>query len=137
MTTSKRERETIPDFKITSELLIEEIKEELYRLIDKYQSLVWYGRSGVSFHKHPPEVKKQVRDAQKSVERRFPRQIKQYGSVEGGSDFYFGFFSGCLASFRFVERALDTATFIDEDDGEEYPVGGIEMARELFPQTDT
>ena len=114
-----------------------EFAEELDKQVEKYESLVWYGRTGCLFNKYSPEQKASALSTMKKIELDYPEEIKRYGSKKGGSDFHFGFFSGCLAGFRFIRTALNQDTHIDEDDGEEYPSGGLYWARELFPQTDT
>ena len=114
-----------------------EFAEELEHLCEKYELLIWYGRSGVMYKNVSPDLQDRIQVARDKVKEEYPEEIKQYTSEKGGSDYYFGFFSGCLAGFRFVRTALNQDTHIDEDDGEEYPSGGLDWARELFPQTDT
>ncbi len=118
----------------------QEMKDEMYKLKEKYLDLVWYARSGINLYKHRPEVTEQVLKMRAKVEEMYPDEIEQYNR---NGDFSHGFNSGCLAAFRLISKVLDVDGYIlcsDDEEGERhYPNGNerLRFALGLFPNCDT
>ena len=118
----------------------QEMKDEMYKLANKYCDLVWYARSGCFLDKHSPEVKDEVLNMRAKVEEMYPKDIEQYNRH---GDFSHGFNSGCLAAFRLISKVLDVDGCIlcsDYEEGERhYPTSNerLRFALGLFPNCDT
>ena len=115
--------------------MVSEELDAIQELATKYERLVWYGRSGVNFDNHSPELQEAVEEARLQVETDYPEEISKYWD---NGDFYHGFNSGCLAAFRFALTAFDQSIEFDEEEPEEYiRMGGVENAKSFFPELDT
>jgi hypothetical protein len=96
------------------------------RLLDKYESLVWYARKAPAdnveyWSKLPDEIKTGALNAMAQVEEHHPDEVDSLRCCECG-DFSHGFNSGVLAALRWVLTAQEE---------------GIEEADNCFPELDT
>ena len=120
--------------------LYEELIDDLCDFAEKYEKLVWFGRSGCRLDNHPEELKQAVLDARATVEERYPDEVDSYHQ---NGDFQHGFNSGCLAVARYVLTATSPLVEVIESDNKDSKeneilrLGGIEIARGLFPELDT
>ena len=127
---------------MNSKVKFDEVMAEVEALEYKYRSLVWYSRKPPyefieeEFKKKgtPQETIEKCMESKLKYQKEFPKETSQLSGVHG--DWHHGFNSGCLAAFRFVYTALDTSTTTDED-GIEFNLGGLEIAKEWFPDLDT
>lgn len=92
----------------------QELLEQALEQTEKYFNLVWYARSGKNLH-IPAVIKEREK-----IEMKYPVEINLLTSKEG--DWYHGFNSGCLASFRFILTSFEDS---------------VEEAYEMFPELDS
>ena len=127
---------------MNNEVKLDEVMAEVQYLEYKYRSLVWYARkppydlieeeykkTGI-----PQETIEKCMEAKLKYQKKFPKETSQL--ARDGGDWHHGFNSGMLAATRFVLTALDTTTSTDED-GIEFNHGGLEIAKDWFPELDT
>ena len=118
---------------------LSEVMEEVEALEYKYRSLVWWARKPAyeDVDTVYSDSSKEIRDGCKRgiarVEEDYPDDLRNYHECP---DFSHGFNSGVLAATRFVLTAMDTTTTKDED-GFEFEIGGLDFAKDTFPQLDT
>ena len=82
------------------------------------------------------DIKKQAFDQMKRVEKEFPDELQKLRDSEMGNQTH-NFNWGCLAAFRFAYTVMDPTVEVDEETGEKFLEGGIEAARERFPDLDS
>ena len=94
--------------------------------------------------KTPNDIKEGAFRGMKRVEKEYPDEVSRLqkefkiGEVSfTNPDWQHGFHSGCLAAFRFALTAMDDSTHFDEEIGEEISLGGLDRAKEEFPELDT
>ena len=105
--------------------IMNELKDNFTEFQHKYFQLVWYARSSPDC-----EVAK---NPQARVEEMYPDEIDQFREAP---DWTHGFNSGCLATMRYVMTALFPQELSDEEGGT-FTYGGLEHAKEEFPELDT
>ena len=114
--------------------------EEISNQAAKYEDLVWYARRPSADDNYWDEVsediKKQAFDQMKRVEKEFPDEVQKLRDSEMGNQTH-NFNRGCLAAFRFAYTVMDPTVEVDEETGEKFLEGGIEAARERFPDLDS
>ena len=124
---------------MNKEAKLDEVIAEVKNLEYKYRSLVWYARKPAyeDVDTVYSDSSKEIRDGCKRgiarVEEDYPDDLRNYHECP---DFAHGFNSGVLAATRFVLTAMDTTTTTDED-GIEFEYGGVDFAKDTFPQLDT
>ena len=123
--------------------------EAVAEMANKYFDLVWYARSRPIedkeyWDKTPEKIRNTAFEAREKVEKKYPNEVARLkeevkvGEVVFSSpDWEHGFNSGVLAAMRFVLTAFDDTTETCEETGEELCFGGVENARDTFPELDT
>ena len=91
-----------------------QIEENVIKMSQKYEDLIWYARSGRNTHIQL------VMTHRERIEGMYPNEIKELSSESG--DWSHGFNSGMLAGMRYVLSMM------------EY---GVETAEENFPELDS
>ena len=126
----------------------EETWDTINDFSQKYEDLVWYARKphyedvDTHYADRPKDIREGCKRAIARVEEQYPNEINALMRDE--TNWTHGFNSGCLAAFRFCERALNPSMelddyfleeLLDEDVFEtETP---LEEAEEMFPELDT
>ena len=112
----------------------DEIQKEVLQLVSKYESLVWYTRSGAPYTDEPSDVWCRRKVKRMDIEEAYPDETFIFSGEEDQRDelspqwdYQYGFNCGCLAAFRFIRQAVD-------DDPRAY--GGLKNAIEGFPCLD-
>ena len=114
----------------------------------KYEDLVWYARKphyqdvDTHYSDTPQEIREGCKRAIARVEEQYPNEINALMSDE--TNWTHGFNSGCLAAFRFCERALSPSMELDDyfleellDEDVFETDTPLEEAEEMFPELDT
>ena len=120
---------------------LKDLQEAFTAFEKKYFDLVWYARSQprhmMEEQGTPEHIIVGALNAQARKEEMYPDEIDDYKKTP---DWTHGFNSGCLATMRFVLSAMSKEIFPDqesEDPDATWSMGGIEDAKEEFPQLDT
>ena len=86
-------------------------------------------------------AQEKVLNIRAKVEEMYPKELESY---HRNGDFNHGFNSGCLAAFRFCERALNQSMELDDyfleelfDEDVFETQTPLEEAEEMFPELDT
>ena len=114
----------------------------------KYEDLVWYARKphyqdvDTHYAHTPKEIREGCKRAIARVEEQYPNEINALMRDE--TNWTHGFNSGCLAAFRFCERALNPSMELDDyfleellDEDVFETDTPLEEAEEMFPELDT
>jgi len=119
---------------------IEDLTKAVSEMCNKYERLVWFARSPHKSVIHevykdtPEHIIQGSLNGQARVEEMFPEECDAlYGEA---SDWNHGFHSGMQAALRFVLTASRTYHETDEDEGD-FDIGGIDYAKEMFPDLDS
>lgn len=114
----------------------------------KYEDLVWYARKphyqdvDTHYADTPKDIREGCKRAIARVEEQYPNEINALMRDE--TNWTHGFNSGCLAAFRFCERALNPSMELDDyfleellDEDVFETDTPLEEAEEMFPELDT
>ena len=119
---------------------MENIKEDFLQFEEKFEKLVWYARSPHKdvihevYKGRPEHIIQGALNSQAKVEEQYPEEIDAF---DENPDWQHGFNSGCLAAMRYVITALYPYEVEDEEEGGTFTVGGLEDAKEFFPELST
>ena len=136
--------------------LVENTREEVLDAIGKYHAkyfdLVWYARKPLyedvdtAYKNSPEDIREGCKNAIAKVEEHHPNEVNAL--MRDGTNWTHGFNSGCLAAFRFLERAFLPP--LEEEDLKHLDLkgdprtleelnreAGLEKALEVFPDLDT
>jgi hypothetical protein len=114
----------------------EQAETRIRELMDKYFDLVWYCR-GVpddEIERIPDHIRAERFLQQSRIASQYPDEMQKLADYP---QWQYGFNSGVLAALRWAATAFDESTQVCEETGEEYPVGGVELADEEWPDLDT
>ena len=126
------------------ELQLDEAMKAIGEMEEKYFDLVWYARkdkdrNGAYWNGTPESIKQGAFKNIARVEEFYPDECDELNCAAHG-DWTHGFNSGVLAAMRFVQTAM-YRHYIDDpnasDDGEPFWCGGVDEAKDEFPQLDT
>ena len=125
-----------------------EVLDILAEYEDKYFDLVWYARKPLyedvdtAYKNSPEDIREGCKNAIAKVEEHHPNEVNALMRDE--TNWTHGFNSGCLAAFRFCERALNPSMELDDyfleellDEDVFETDTPLEEAEEMFPELDT
>ena len=131
-------------FQDTTELQFDEAMKAIGEMEDKYFDLVWYARkdkdrNGAYWNRTPENIKQGAFKNIARIEEFYPDECDELNCPKRG-DWTHGFNSGVLAAMRFVQTAMLRHYITDptaSDDGKPFWCGGVEEAKEEFPELGT
>ena len=145
-------KRTKKEYLASENKLVENTRDEVLDAIGKYHAkyfdLVWYARKPLyedvdtAYKNSPEDIREGCKNTIAKVEEHHPNDVNALMRDE--TNWTHGFNSGCLAAFRFCERALNPSMELDDyfleellDEDVFETDTPIEEAEEMFPELDT